>query len=113
MSTGKPAGLQITERAFQSQVRQLAATLGWRVYCAWLSIRSPKGYPDLTCVHETQQRVLWLEIKSESGKPTAAQLSWNATLVAAGQEAHIVRPSDWDFIVGTLRPQTIRKEKEK
>ena len=46
-------------------VVDLARTLGWRVYHTYDSRRSQPGFPDLVLVRE---RILFLELKSETGK---------------------------------------------
>jgi hypothetical protein len=37
----------LTEKDFTRQVRDLAEMLGWKFYHPWLSIHSPRGFPDL------------------------------------------------------------------
>ena len=72
---------------------------------------SDSGFPDLVVVmpHRTWQessgalrgrtlkrpRVIYIELKAERGKATPAQQAWHDALKAAGQEAHILRPSDF------------------
>lgn len=93
--------LQQPERAFQAQVMELAARLGWRTYHTWMSIHSAAGFPD--CVVVRPPRVVFAEIKREGGKPTAAQAAWLAALGACpGVETYLWQPSDWDAIVATL-----------
>jgi hypothetical protein len=79
--------------------------LGWRHFHAFNSRRSPSGYPDLTLVRD---RVVWVELKSETGKPSAAQRAWLETLEAAGGEVYIWRPSDLEEVGRVLGRREVR-----
>ena len=94
---------ELTEKVFQKQVIELAEALGWRTYHPFLSKWSEKGYPDLTCVHARQKRICFIELKRESGKVSPHQQEWHNLLIAAGQEAYIFRPSQFDQIEQTLK----------
>jgi hypothetical protein len=98
--------LAVPEKIFQRQVEQLAVTLGWAYYHTFNSYRSVQGFPDLVLVNETQRRTVFAELKSEKGKPTSKQLEWLRVLAAAGNEAYLWRPSDFDGIVRVLRRRT-------
>ncbi len=99
----------MTEAAFQLQVLQLARLCGWRVAHfrpartakGWRTAVSGdgKGFPDLVLVRE---RVLFLELKTDSGRLTAEQAAWQAALQAAGQLALVWRPADWPAIEAIL-----------
>lgn len=88
----------ITEAEWQGFVASYAQLNGWTVFHVFDSRRSNAGWPDLTCVRDG--RVVFAELKSESGKVTQAQQWWVDELgkVAAASdgavEAHIWRPSD-------------------
>jgi hypothetical protein len=101
----------VTEKVWQSQIVGLAKTLGYRVYHPFLSKWSEKGYPDLTLVSERQQRVVWIECKTEKGKMTEDQMEWIELLHRAGQEAYVFRPSDWDEAANILQRPPIPGEK--
>jgi len=64
------------------------------------------GFPDLILVRE---RVIFAELKSETGKISEAQVEWITALNVATQEkmsggnTYIWRPSDWDQIVEILK----------
>ena len=74
------------------------------VYHTFNAYRSAKGFPDLTLVHPKRKMVYFLEIKTETGKVTPEQHQWIDALLAAGQNAAIVRPQDWDeWLWNTLR----------
>ena len=97
----------MSEREFANLVVQLAQIKGWKVYRTWNSLHSPAGYPDLTMARGTREgetvgRLLFIELKKESGKLTTAQRDWLAALLVAGAEARIWRPSMWNDIVEEL-----------
>lgn len=79
----------LTEKDFSRLVYELCDSLGWRRYHTYRSERSQPGYPDETIVRE---RVVWLEIKTEAGKLSDAQIDWLRALRNAGQEVYLVRP---------------------
>ena len=70
----------------------LAPTLGWTlVYHTLRSKGSQAGFPDRICLRERQ---IVVELKRESGKPTADQVRWLDGFAAAGVETYLWRPSD-------------------
>lgn len=102
---------EVTEKAFQSRVVELARLYGWRVAHFHDSRRQVKpgvfvgdkdaaGFPDLVLVRPPD--LLVLELKRETGKTTEAQDEWLSSLVACGVEARVVRPSDWDWVRARL-----------
>jgi VRR-NUC domain-containing protein len=56
------------------------------------SRRNPSGLPDLIIVGK---RVLYRELKTQTGRLSAAQKEWIADLAAAGQDVDVWRPADW------------------
>lgn len=97
----------MTEKAFTAQVRELAELLGWKFYHPWLSIHSPRGWPDLALCRPP--RLVLAELKAERGTTSAAQDEWLALLARCpGVEVHLWRPSDWDAIVATLQAPIAR-----
>jgi hypothetical protein len=84
-----------TEKNWSKQVAQLAQQLGWRRYHTFRSERSQPGYPDETLIRD---RVIWLELKTETGKLSDAQRSWLTALLDAGAEAYVARPRDLVFL---------------
>ncbi len=58
------------------------------------------GWPDLICVRGG--RLLVLELKAESGVVTSEQHAWIDELRAAGVDARIVRPADYDELLEEL-----------
>ncbi len=99
----KQPNLKITEKEFQSQVRDLSKILHVeKYYHPFLSKWSEKGYPDITIIKVP--KLIFLELKTDKGKVTPAQQEWNDLLNQCKTiEAHIVRPSDFESIVSMLR----------
>jgi hypothetical protein len=46
------------------------------------------------------------ELKTDTGKPSAAQERWLALLIAAGVETHLWRPKDREEVLRTLARRT-------
>lgn len=104
------------EADFQQQVIELLHVYGWRHLHVrrsigrggggrkWQTTTNVKGWPDLFCWHEGQQRTLAAELKSETGKATDEQLEVLASLRAAGVEVHVWHPADLDRLPAILRP---------
>jgi hypothetical protein len=106
---------QITEKEFMGQVLDLARMFGWRVahFRPALTSRGWRtpvqadgaGFPDLLMARGS--RLVAAELKREKGSATTPdQDAWLAALAAAGCEAFLWRPSDFDLIVATLRPSS-------
>lgn len=94
-----PIAETVSEKEFQSAVIREAKRLGWLVYHTFDSRCSEPGFVDLVCVRD---RVLWLELKTQSGKLSAAQANWLDALTNAGQEAGCFRPGDWGKLMELL-----------
>jgi hypothetical protein len=104
---GRPA---LTEAEFQDQFVALARVLGWRVAHfraartahGW---RTPvagdgAGFVDVVLVRD---RVMFVELKSDTGHLRGDQREWLIAFRAAGAEVHVWRPSDWPEIESALR----------
>lgn len=92
---------QFTERVIGTPKNPgVARTFGYRVYHTLRSKGSQPGFPDWTLVRD---RVVFLELKTETGKVSDAQSEWLYDLNAAGAEAYLVRPRHFDEIVVVLR----------
>ena len=92
----------MTEAELRAQVVKLAHALGWRVFSlpAIRNLRPVKdavGYPDLTLARKRQ--VIWLELKTEKGELSMAQMNWMAELPMM----LVVRPGDVDDLATVLR----------
>ena len=81
------------ERDFQAAVCELAKTLGCLVYHTHDSRRSEPGFPDLVIVGK--RRVMFRELKTQSGRLSPAQEAWLYRLQTAGADADVWRPDDW------------------
>lgn len=102
--------LRETEAEFQSYVLDLAALLGWRVAHfrpartekGWRTAVAAdgKGFPDLVLVRD---RVIFAELKSDTGRLSGEQEEWLEDLAAAGAETYIWRPSDRTSVEAALR----------
>jgi hypothetical protein len=93
--------LAMTEAQWQRTITDLAETLGWLVYHTYDSRRSEPGFPDLVLVR-AGDRVVFAEIKRETGRLTDDQAQWWWALERAGAEIYVWRPSDWPQVEQTL-----------
>lgn len=84
----------MTEEQLQQAVEQLAFLLGWRRYHTRDSRGSEPGFPDLVLVRKG--RLVFIELKSASGKVTASQRAWLDDLTSVpGVLGFVWRPDDW------------------
>lgn len=67
-------GPKITERQLQEAIIELAQYCGWSCYHTYDSRRSAAGFPDLVLAR--RGKVIFAELKSESGKLSPAQAEW-------------------------------------
>ncbi len=102
------------ERHFQEQVVELAHLYGWlaahfrpaRTKTGW---RTPvgadgAGFPDLILIHPATGELLGLELKSEKGKLTRAQVEWiNALRCVETVNAFCWKPHHWPLIEEALK----------
>jgi len=95
----------ITEKEFTGQIKELAATFGYSFYHTWHSIHSAPGFPD--CVLAKPGRLIFCELKSETGKVSNKQQEWLDVLEAAGAETYLFRPSQFEEMVQVLRGKTL------
>lgn len=103
----------MSEAQLQSAVMELARVLGWRaVHFRPAMERSGRwstptqgaiGFPD--CVLVRGKRLLFVELKSATGRVSPQQAAWLDDLYVAGVEVYVWRPSFWldGTIEGTLR----------
>lgn len=90
-----------TEARFQAEIERMAKAAGWLHYHTHDSRRSQAGYPDLTLVRG--RKLLFRELKTETGRVTPEQRRWLEALEAAGQDAGVWRPRDWPAIREVLQ----------
>lgn len=104
----------MSEADLVGQLTEVAAMLDWtwmvvgplRTSHGWrTATRGPlgAGWPDLLLIHRRTGRMLFCEVKKELGKTTPDQDRVLGVLRAAGLEAHVIRPSDFDRFVEVLR----------
>ena len=79
----------LTEREWPRQVYDLADLLNWRRYHTYRSTKSAAGWPDEALARE---RLVFLELKTETGTPSQAQKEWLAALARCGIETYLARP---------------------
>jgi len=108
--------VETSETEFEEQIVAVARSLGWSVigvrrnvavqradgsvfHCTpWLY--DGEGCPDLVLVRD---RIVFMELKSESGRMRPKQEAWFHRLKNAGAEVYIMRPSDWPLIREVLK----------
>jgi hypothetical protein len=104
------------EKDFQKRVVEMATALGWkhmhigestkrvRRGSSFILVPDPdcQGWPDLTLCHPRTGKMLFRELKTDTGKLTDPQRDWLRTLAKCGQDVDVSRPRDWDEIVALL-----------
>ena len=97
----------LSETEFQSQIVQLARITGWRVNHTrrsrgkggkWATTTSCIGFPDLTLWNPRHHRVLFVELKTDTGKLTDEQTAVLQSLQDAGADVRVWRPADWNVV---------------
>jgi hypothetical protein len=83
------------EREWQEQVLELAKLYRWIHFHAHDSRRSPAGFPDLVLWRE---RVIYAELKTNTGSLTGDQERVIHQLIDAGAEVYVWRPRDLDDV---------------
>jgi hypothetical protein len=94
--------LEISEKEWAAQVVELATATGWHRYHTYRSKKSPAGFPDETLVRE---RLVMLELKTESGNLSHAQREWIGWLLNARVEVYVARPRDLEALGAILGPR--------
>jgi hypothetical protein len=105
------------ERDWQRYVIDLARTLGWRVAHfrpaqtqtgRWVTpvAADGAGFPDLVLVRD---RVVFAELKTNTGKVAPQQVLWRDAIIAAGAEHHVWRPRDRDDVQRVLQRTVLNK----
>jgi len=102
-----------SEREFQREVIKIAKSLGWYAYHALPGqgrnkhltlFIGKRGFPDLVLCRPP--RLLFVELKSETGKLSNDQQEWLEALCACGVEVHVWRPSDLERVTTILSGET-------
>ena len=93
-----------TEKQMQQRILTAAKAAGWRVYlCRDSRYTNDAGFPDLVLASPTRDRVVFAELKSQTGRLSAAQEKWYAMLVRANTVAmEVVRPDTADDFIQRL-----------
>lgn len=81
-------------------VTDYAEARGWTWWHDLDARRNAAGFPDYLLIRE---RVVWVELKSETGTVRPAQRKFAARLVRAGQEYHLWRPRNRAEVLEVLR----------
>lgn len=109
------------ESEFQTRVIDLARLSGWMVHHTrpaqlgdrWITpvAADGVGFPDLVLVATRRDipppRLMFIELKTDTGRLTATQARWGDTLTAASTPGgswmwDVWRPRDWERIVTRL-----------
>ncbi len=105
----KKSPITLSEKSFATQVEDLFKIYGWTwahfrpafTSKGWRTAMSgTKGFPDYVAarVKDGRRRILFIELKSEDGKPTAEQAEWLELL-----GGFLFRPGDIDTIARLLK----------
>ena len=93
---------QITEKQWQKTVCDMLDTFGWQWHHARRPLWDKRGLPDLIAARGT--RLLFIELKSMTGKIRPEQAEWIDVLRATGQvEVYVLRPCDGDYVERLLK----------
>jgi len=101
----------MTEKVFQTQLLTVATWYGWHAQHTrpaqyrngrWATpIQGKPGFPDLVLCHRTRG-LIFVELKSKTGRLSDAQREWLDLLEAAGQECYVWRPDDFQTAADRL-----------
>lgn len=93
----------VPEVIFQRQLVTFAGLCGYLVYHCYDSRKSSgPGFPDLVLVKPP--RVIFVELKTMTGRFRPLQVTWLAALSRCpGVESYCWRPADWPLIEKVLR----------
>ena len=83
----------MTEAELKRAILDLAYRQGWEVFhMPATNIRGSqgRGYPDLTLAR--RHTVLFMELKTDTGKVSADQWRWGIAL----PDWYVIRPADWN-----------------
>jgi hypothetical protein len=134
-----PKRSTVSERAFQSQVTNLATFYGWkwahfhdsrrqvvrRGQTAVIGDAAAAGFPDLVLVRGPE--LLFVELKAEKGRTRPTQVEWIKALRVVEEavqrtrqgdiwgtelavEVHLWKPRDWDEVHDRLARGRVRQE---
>jgi hypothetical protein len=93
----------MTEAELQESVRRMCADLGLYHYHPHDSRRSASGFPDSWILNKRTGRVIYRELKTQSGQLTSEQKAIGYALTAGGHDWQVWRPND--LLDGTIGAQ--------
>ena len=108
----------MTEDELLTLLLGAADVYGWMVFHVRDSkrgvVQGPrcKGFPDLVMGGGSPRRIMFREVKSQTGRLTQEQANWGAMLMAAGADWGVWRPSDWPAIRRELAGEPASTEGE-
>ena len=80
------------EKELLATVTRQARDKGWLVFHDYSSLRNTKGFPDLVLVRPP--KILFIELKVENGRLSAAQFEWLSQIGKCDQiDTAVWRPS--------------------
>lgn len=95
----------MTEEEFRQQVRTIGKYYGWgHQYHTYDSRRSDPGWVDEVFLSLTYERAIFIELKTDTGRPRPSQVQCLNALASVGLETALWRPSDIDTIKAVLGP---------
>lgn len=99
--------MAVTERDWQAKVEHLAELYGWWPF----HVRDSRtvtaaGWPDLVLLKPP--RVLFLELKTATGRLRPEQVKVLRGLADSGQEVGVFRPTDLPRLLATIGPRQAR-----
>ena len=90
---------KMLEAEWQTVVEDYARLHGWWAWHDTDPRRNREGFPDLVLIRD---RVVWAELKSQTGRLRPGQAAMIARLEHAGAEVHVWRPDDWPTVQQVL-----------
>lgn len=84
----------MTERELQEHVRTICAQLGLYHYHTHDSRRSQRGFPDSFIMHRRSGRILFAELKTQTGQLSSEQKAVSYSLIAGGHDWRLWRPAE-------------------
>lgn len=99
--------MDITEKQFESQVKDLAKIYHWKFYHPFLSKWSERGWPDVILLRDGRLIIAELKTDKRSSKLSPAQARWLWELrKVPGIEVYIWRPRYIEKIARILRGES-------
>lgn len=95
----------VTEKHLQDTIVQAAQLSRWRVFHVFDSRHSEAGWPDLVLIKPP--RIIFAELKRETGKVTAEQAHVLELLEACGLTVAVWRPSQLDDVLAILQERNV------